>query len=150
MSMSDRVLLDTHRFVKRMTSAGMPLDQAETLAEEQAALLVADRTSQQDRNEQKDDVTVLKRDVEELKQDVKLLKWDVAKLKDDVAELQTNVRSLQTGGAVLQTKVTMVQWVTGGMGFGMMLMLIRSFKLDLSETGAGFESGRLFPPERGR
>ena len=30
---------DTHRFVKRMTEAGMPLAQAEALADEQIALV---------------------------------------------------------------------------------------------------------------
>ena len=115
MNMADPVLFDTHRFAKRMTAAGMPLEQSETLAEEQAALLVSGRMSQ--------------RTTEELKGDVKTFKRDVGVLKEDVAKLHVNVRGLQTGLVVLQTKVTMVQWVTGGIGFGMMLLLVRSFEV---------------------
>ena len=33
------VILDTHAFVKRLTAAGMPVEQAEILAEEQARLI---------------------------------------------------------------------------------------------------------------
>ncbi len=33
------LVFDTHAFVKRLTSAGMPLEQAEILAEEQAKLI---------------------------------------------------------------------------------------------------------------
>lgn len=33
------LVFDTHAFVKRLTAAGMPLEQAEVLAEEQARLI---------------------------------------------------------------------------------------------------------------
>ncbi|MCS6785495.1 MAG: CCDC90 family protein [Thiobacillaceae bacterium] len=33
------IVFDTHAFVKRLTAAGMPLQQAEILAEEQARLI---------------------------------------------------------------------------------------------------------------
>jgi hypothetical protein len=33
------VIFDTHAFVKRLTAAGMPVEQAEILAEEQARLI---------------------------------------------------------------------------------------------------------------
>ncbi len=36
---SNAIAFDTHRFVKRMTAAGMPEQQAEALAESQADLL---------------------------------------------------------------------------------------------------------------
>ena len=38
---SDALAFDTHRFVKRMTAVGMPVQQAEALAESQANLLNA-------------------------------------------------------------------------------------------------------------
>ncbi len=38
---SDALAFDTHRFVKRMTEVGMPVRQAEALAESQADLLNA-------------------------------------------------------------------------------------------------------------
>lgn len=33
------ITFDTHKFVKRLTEAGMPIQQAEILAEEQASLI---------------------------------------------------------------------------------------------------------------
>ena len=33
------LIFDTHKFIKRLTEAGMPLGQAEVLAEEQAKLI---------------------------------------------------------------------------------------------------------------
>ena len=129
MASPDPVLFDTHRFVKRMTAAGMPLDQAETLAEEQATLLVSDRTWQWSTEELKGSVKTLGRDVGEVKEDVTVLKADVRGLKEDVTVLKEDVRGLKEDVAVLEAKVTMVQWVTGGVGFGMMLLLVQSFGL---------------------
>ena len=91
MSTVDLVLFDTHRFVKRMSAAGMPLDQAETLAEEQAALLVSDRTAQRNTEELKGDVRTLERDVGEVKEDVAVLKQDTGELKQDVTVLKRDV-----------------------------------------------------------
>lgn len=114
------VLFDTHRFVKRMTEAGMPLGQAETLAEEQTALLSDNRAPRRD-------IEGLKGDVSELQKDVAKLKQDISELQKDVAELKQDVSGLQKDVVVLQTKITMVQWVVGGIGFGMVLLLARSF-----------------------
>ena len=155
MNTPELLLFDTHRFVKRMTEAGMPLGQAETLAEQHATLLNDNRTPPRDieelkgsvsglegdTSELKGDVRVLKADVSELKDDVRVLKVDVSELKGDVAglkvdvgelkrdvsDLKKDVGGLQRGTAVLQTKVTMIQWVVGGIGFGMALLLVRSF-----------------------
>ena len=52
-------ILDTHAFVKRLAGAGMPVEQAEILAEEQARFV----------NEQlatKADIALLQRDIKEL------------------------------------------------------------------------------------
>ena len=52
-------VLDTHAFVKRLTGAGMPVEQAEVLADEQARLV----------NEQlatKADIALLQRDLKDL------------------------------------------------------------------------------------
>ena len=42
MARPNPIPFDTHRFVKRMTEAGMPAAQAEALADEQVALLNSD------------------------------------------------------------------------------------------------------------
>ena len=52
-------VFDTHTFVKRLTGAGMPVEQAEVLADEQARFV----------NEQlatKADIALLQRDIKEL------------------------------------------------------------------------------------
>lgn len=42
------IAFDTHAFVKRMTAVGMPLEQAEALAEEQAKLIDERLATKQD------------------------------------------------------------------------------------------------------
>jgi len=72
------MVFDTHHFVKRLTAAGMPLGQAEVLAEEQARLIDT-------RLATKDDLTravaplatkeALTDGLAALKTDIVLLKW---------------------------------------------------------------------------
>ncbi len=50
------LIFDTHAFVKRLTGAGMPIEQAEVLAEEQARLV-------DERLATKIDLELLKRDL---------------------------------------------------------------------------------------
>ena len=64
--MTDAIAFDTHRFVKRLTDSGFTEKQAETLAEEQVALLNGNLAT-------KADIAALKADMAALKAD--LLKW---------------------------------------------------------------------------
>ena len=48
MARPNPIPFDTHRFVKRMTEAGMPASQAEALADEQVALLNSQLATKQD------------------------------------------------------------------------------------------------------
>ena len=81
MARPDPIPFDSHRFVKRLTSEGMPAGQAEVLADEQISLL--------------DSHLVTKRDISHLatKEEVAKLatKEEVAKLatKEEVAKLAT-------------------------------------------------------------
>ena len=113
MSRPDPVTFDTHRFVKRLTEAGMPTCQAEVLAEEQVALLDTHLATRQDIVPLKQDVVVLKKDMVVVKQDVAVLKQDVAVLKKDVA--------------VLKAEFIMVKWLVSGVGFGMIALLLKTF-----------------------
>ena len=51
MARPNPIPFDTHRFVKRMTEAGMPASQAEALADEQVALLNSQLATKQDLDE---------------------------------------------------------------------------------------------------
>ncbi len=99
MSRPDPVTFDTHRFVKRLTEAGMPTCQAEVPADEQVALLDTHLATRQDIIPLKQDVTVLKRDMVAVKQDV----------------------------AVLKAELRMVKWLVSGVGFGMIALLLKTF-----------------------
>ena len=90
---------DTHRFVTRMTEAGMPLRQAETLADEQGMLVNSHLATKQDTDEIKDRLTIVERDVGELK----------------------------IGLAVVRAELGMVKWMVSGTGAGMLLLLVQTF-----------------------
>jgi hypothetical protein len=78
--------IDTHAFVKRLVTAGMPEGQAEIIAEEQARLVEAYNRLIEERLATKHDLEVLKRDLgaeidrklAEVK--VEMLKWVVGLL----------------------------------------------------------------------
>ena len=99
MSAPDPVPFDSHHFVKRMTEAGMPLAQAEALAEEQGMMVNTHFATKQDTGELKHRLTNVERDVGELK----------------------------TGLAVVKAELGMVKWMVSGIGAGTLLLLIRTF-----------------------
>ena len=67
MSTPDPVPFDTHRFVKRMTEAGMPLAQAEALAEEQGVMVNTHFATKQDTGEIKHRLGNVEQDTGEIK-----------------------------------------------------------------------------------
>ena len=70
---------DTHRYVKRLTAAGMPEPQAEAIADEQRSLI--------------DDQLATKRDIEELRAEVKRdIKESEAATRREIKELETTTR----------------------------------------------------------
>ena len=86
--MTEAIAFDTHRFVKRLTESGFTEKQAETLADEQVALLNANLATKTDiealRQETKADIARVEAGVEILRQETKaaiegmkadLLKW---------------------------------------------------------------------------
>ena len=84
------VAFDTHKYVKRLTAAGMPENQAEVIADEQRSLI--------------EDQLATKRDIEELraatKRDIKELeaatKQDIAATRRDIKELEVRIKTLET------------------------------------------------------
>ncbi len=69
---SDALAFDTHRFVKRMTAVGMPVQQAEALAESQVDLLNSNLAT---KNELAKTESALKTDI--AKTETHLIKWMV-------------------------------------------------------------------------
>ena len=91
----------------------MPLAQAEALAEEQRVLMDAHFATRRDTDEVKLGLAEVKRDIEELKL--------------GLAEVKRDIEELKLGLAVQKAELTMVKWIVSGVGFGMLLLLIRTF-----------------------
>ena len=106
MSAPDPVPFDSHQFVKRMTEAGMPLAQAEALAEEQGVMVNTNFATKQDTGE---------------------LKRDTGELKNRLTNVERDVGELKTGLAVVRAELGMVKWMVSGIGAGMLLLLVRTF-----------------------
>ena len=113
MSKPDYRPFDTHRFVKRMTEAGMPLPQAEALADEQGGLVSSHLATKQDTGELKDRLTNVESDVGEL--------------KGRLTNVERDVGELKVGVAVVRAELAMVKWMVSGTGAGMLLLLVRTF-----------------------
>ena len=106
MSTPNPAPFDTHRFVKRMTEAGMPLAQAEALAEEQGVMVNTHFATKQDTGE---------------------LKHGLANVVHDVGQLKQDVGALKIGLAVVKAELAMVKWMVSGIGAGMLLLLVQTF-----------------------
>ena len=128
MSTPDPVPFDTHRFVKRMTEAGMPLAQAEVLAEEQGVIVNTHFATKQDTDELKHRLANVEHNLGGLTHKVGDLTQDVGGLTHKVGGLTQDVGELKIGLAVVKAELTMVKWMVSGVGFGMLLLLVRTFR----------------------
>ena len=118
---------DSHRFVKHMTEAGMPLAQAEALAEEQGGMVNTHFATKQDTGELKHDVGELKHDVGELKLRMTNVERVVGELKRRLTNVERDVAELKIGLAVVKAELGMVKWMVSGIGAGMLLLLVQTF-----------------------
>ena len=118
---------DTHHFVKRMTEAGMPLEQAEALADEQGVLVNTHFATKQDTGELKISLAGVTQDVGELKIGLAGVTQDVGELKIGLAGVTQDVGELKIGLAVVKAELAMVKWMVSGVGFGMVLLLVRTY-----------------------
>ena len=139
MSRPNPIPFDTHRFVKRMTEAGMPPGQAEALADEQIALLnthlatkqdIAILTARQDRLATKQDVADLaarqaglatKQDVADLagKQADLAARQDSFATKDELGKVKMEV-------AVVKARLGLVLWIVSTIGGGVLFLVFRT------------------------
>ena len=141
MSAPDPGPFDSHQFVKRMTEAGMPLTQAEALAEEQGAMVDTHFATKRDTGELKRRLTNVERvvgelkrrltnverDVGELKRRLANVERDVGELKRRLANVERDVGELKIGFAVVKAELGMVKWMVSGIGAGMLLLLLQTF-----------------------
>ena len=104
---SDAIAFDTHRFVKRMTAAGMPVQQAEALAESQVDLL---NTNLATKNE--------------LAKTESTLRADIAKTNAEIANTESRLRA-----EIANTEAHLIKWMVGlTMGsVGVMIALFSFF-----------------------
>ena len=93
---TEPIAFDTHRFVKRLTESGFTERQAETLADEQVALLNANLAT-------KADIAAVKADIAKVRAE---LKGDIAKvqaeLKGDIAKVQADLLKWMIGALIAQ------------------------------------------------
>ena len=91
-----RTQFDSHRFVKRLTKAGLSEEVAEILADEHTRLIVPeDVATKADVGAVKADVGAVKADVGAVKADVEAVKADVEAVKADVEALDAKVERVR-------------------------------------------------------
>ena len=94
--MSEAIAFDTHRFVKRLTENGFTEKQAETLADEQIALLNANLAT-------KADLARVEAGIEALRQETKA---DIAALKAELVKWVVGVMVAMTAPFAAIVKLT--------------------------------------------
>lgn len=134
---------DTHRFVKRMTEAGMPDAQAEALADEQVALVSREHSAKEDMANlaAKLETLATKESVAELAAKVAELAVRVETLatKAEVAELAARIETFATKAevaelrkevAVIKAKLSLLIWLVssigGSIGGGVVFLVVRA------------------------
>ena len=89
----EAIAFDTHKYVKRLTAAGMPEPQAEAIADEQRALIEGQLATKRDLKEMDN---ALRHDLEGLRRDMKEmetgLRRDLEGLRRDMKEMETGLR----------------------------------------------------------
>ena len=107
MNRPDPISFDTHRFVKRLTKEGMPLGQAEALADEQVALL--------------DSNLATKQDVADLWTKVQSANFAT---KENFAVLDRRITAVVQDVAVLKSDLRTLKWIISGVGCGMLTLML--------------------------
>lgn len=112
----EAAILDTHRFIKRMTEVGIPENQAEVLVQTQAEFLGSNLATKGDLNELKNDLNALRDD---LKGDVNVLRSDLNALRDDLNVLRSDVMKIES---------SLIKWMVG-IACGLLASMFAMFSL---------------------
>ena len=117
---SNALAFDTHHFVKLMTAVGMPVQQAEALAESQADLLNANLAT---KNELANTEAALKADIANtestLKADIanteSVLRAEIAKTNVEIAKIESVLRAeiVKTNAEIANTAAHLIKWMVG-------------------------------------
>ena len=117
---SDALAFDTRHFVKRMTAVGMPVQQAEALAESQADLLNANLAT---KNELANTESTLKADIAKTNVEIakieSALKADIANtesvLRAEIAKTESVLRAeiAKTNAKIANTEAHLIKWMVG-------------------------------------
>lgn len=91
--------VDTHAFIKRLTASGMPEAQAET-------------------------ITSLVKEAQETSLGDLATKTDLVSLKGD---MRAEIEPVKLEMAGLKAELGVVKWMVGGIGFGVLLLVLKSF-----------------------
>ncbi len=116
------ITFDTLKYAKRLEGAGFTEPQAETLAHEQARIVREQNRTVNETLVGKDHFDLRLRELEaRLKADLEALRIAT---KSDLEALRTATRS---DTAVVKAELAMVKWLVSGIGFGVLLLVLRSF-----------------------
>jgi len=123
MAWPNPIPFDTHRFVKRMTEAGMPAAQAEALADEQVALLNSQLATKEDFAE-----LAARLDVVAARQDGFATKESVAEIaaRQETLATKAEVAELRKEVAVLRERLGLVLWLISSVGGGVAFLVVRT------------------------
>ena len=132
MARPNPIPFDTHRFVKRMTEAGMPAAQAEALADEQVALLNSELATKQDFADlaARQETLATKESVANLaaRQETLATKESVADLaaRQETLATKAEVAKLRTEVAVLRARLGLMLWIISSVGGGVAFLVVRT------------------------
>ena len=97
--MSEAIAFDTHRYVKRLTESGFTERQAETLAEEQIALLNANLATKADIEAVKVEFAKVEAG---LKVDIEAVKVEIAKVDKRIETVKSDLLKWMFAGLIAQ------------------------------------------------
>lgn len=100
--MSETIHFDTHKFVKRMTKAGMAEETAEALADEQMQLIQGELATKQDLAKVQHEIEKLRADVS---RDIETLRAEIANSKVEILKWVFAAMVAQTGVIVTLLKI---------------------------------------------
>ena len=101
------VPFDTLRLARKLEAAGFDAKQAGDTAEALAEAL--------------SDQVATRADISELRGEVRA---DFAELR---AEVRGDIAEVKADISILKAQIALVQWLIGGVGFGVLLLILRSF-----------------------
>ena len=115
--MNEAIAFDTHRFVKRLTDSGFTERQAETLADEQVALLNANLATKADIAAANAGIEAARAGVEAARADIEAARADIAKLEVRIAKIEAGMEALrqETRASIEAVKADLLKWLFGAL-----------------------------------